>query len=386
MNSFLSNVARDLINTYGTDISDLTVLFPNRRSVRMFSHELSSLIDKPVWAPDLYSINDWIHSLSTLDQASELDQSIYLYTSLKKNWEKAGSYSEFSSWGQMLQRDFDEIDKYLLDPHEVFSFLSDEKEIEARFTMLEKEEIRHLQSFWSSLRDKPSDLQREWLGLWKVLATVHNDFTALLGADKMATEGAMYRHAAELARENPDLVFKGRKVVFVGFNALTRAEEVMLEEAHRQQIARFYWDSPPYLLRDDNLSGSLIRGYIKKFKAPDSFGKLIASAPNRLDQSGNTDFQPIETYSFDSSISQTKIISDWLKDWSADEKYNTESRKTGIILGEEDLLNDLLQAYSSDLPAIDSSIGYPLINSEVTVLIRQESINKFNNHLPDKNL
>jgi len=41
-----------------------------------------------------------------------------------------------------------------------------------------------------------------------------------------------------------------KKVVFIGFNALTAAEEKVMDELHRQGKAEFLWDADEYYLND----------------------------------------------------------------------------------------------------------------------------------------
>jgi hypothetical protein len=365
LNTFLSTVARDLLDSFGSDLSRVLLLFPNRRSASVFHDELSRLIKQALWSPESFSINDWIRSLSSFDLANELDQSIQLYLILKNNWSKIGSYNEFSSWGDMLIRDFEELDKYLLDPEEVYSFLSDEKEIEARFSTLESDEIRHLQNFWSSIRDNPSLLQQDWLGLWNVLGLSHSEYVSALAEKGLASEGCMYRDAVKQMQDQNSEFLQGRILVFIGFNALTQAEELIFQEAKLQHRGRYYWDCPPYLLQEENITGKLIRYYLKKFEQASSFQLLLDSSANRLDHRRNTEFSPMEIFSFDSSIAQTKIISSWLQNWSEDSGSESKNIKTGIILGEEDLFEEIMLAWNPGLNNLNSSIGYSINHCEV---------------------
>ena len=39
-------------------------------------------------------------------------------------------FDRFISWGQLMLKDFETLDMYLVDPHQIFSFLSEVKSIE----------------------------------------------------------------------------------------------------------------------------------------------------------------------------------------------------------------------------------------------------------------
>mgnify|MGYP000025922119 CR=1 FL=1 len=53
MNSFLHLLAKDLIQKYGHNFDNLTILFPNKRAGLFLAQELAQLIDRPVWMPEI---------------------------------------------------------------------------------------------------------------------------------------------------------------------------------------------------------------------------------------------------------------------------------------------------------------------------------------------
>jgi len=48
------------------------IVFPNRRAKQFFNDHLAHLSDKPLWAPDYYTITDFIKELSGLQVADQI--------------------------------------------------------------------------------------------------------------------------------------------------------------------------------------------------------------------------------------------------------------------------------------------------------------------------
>ena len=55
---FLKEVAKDLLNKYGVDMTDVAVVFPNKRAALFLNNELAQLANKPMWSPSYMTISD----------------------------------------------------------------------------------------------------------------------------------------------------------------------------------------------------------------------------------------------------------------------------------------------------------------------------------------
>ena len=60
--SFLNYVYNDLRKKY-SELSELAIVFPNRRSIVYFNNEISKNIDKPIFAPFLSSVEDFFFEI-----------------------------------------------------------------------------------------------------------------------------------------------------------------------------------------------------------------------------------------------------------------------------------------------------------------------------------
>ena len=89
MKSFLNIVAQDILAKYGTNLSEVVVVFPNKRASLFLNEELIRLSDgKPVWSPKYMTISELFRSQSQLVVADQIKLVCELY---KHYAEKTGS-------------------------------------------------------------------------------------------------------------------------------------------------------------------------------------------------------------------------------------------------------------------------------------------------------
>ena len=79
MSWFLKDVAEYLFQYAKGDLSNTIVVFPNRRARLFFNQYISDLSDKPVWAPQYFTITDFIQRISRLQLADQLTLTFKLF-------------------------------------------------------------------------------------------------------------------------------------------------------------------------------------------------------------------------------------------------------------------------------------------------------------------
>jgi len=344
-------VASDVLDYFGSEISNVLFIVPNKRSVARFKDELTIQTKTPLWTPDIFAMNDWIIKSSDYKLAGEFESMIALYKAVSKHWKPDSTVRDFLSWGDMLMRDFEEVDKYLVDAVSLYTQLSDEKDLESRFSILEKEEIQQFSRFWQGINNNPSELQADWLSLWNKMYVIYEEYHLILKgnakvdakADAKADAGMMYRELADKALSDPNFLSSYSGVCFIGFNALTKAEQILFSSTKKLQKGRFYWDAVKYL-----------SGYPKEFPAPASFILLADFNDTRFDEKPSAEFSSVKLFSFESSIGQVKMVDSWLDDADKD-------ASTAIVLGEEGMLDELLWALNQSKRRVNISIGKSLI-------------------------
>ena len=146
-NTFLEYVAEDIIKKYGTDLSNIAVVFPNKRASLFLNEHLLRHVDKPMWSPAYITISDLFRSHSTLTVADPLKLVCDLYQVYLDVTGANESLDRFFSWGQLIISDFDDIDKNMADADKVFSNVKDIHEMDD-ISYLTEEQIELLKLFF----------------------------------------------------------------------------------------------------------------------------------------------------------------------------------------------------------------------------------------------
>src|SRR5688500_15634779 len=232
MNPFLGELAKSIYEKHRS-FEELTIVFPNRRAILYFRKHLSALLNKPAFAPRLVTIEDYFLSLSNLKVPDKLElihtlydvyYDIVLDASPSKTIDRE-PFHQFYFWGEMLLRDFDEADKYLVGASQLFKDLSHQKELDSSFDYLTDEQREFLRNFWSSFDDNITENKKKFLNVWNKLYLVYVTFKEKLLQEGLAFEGMLQRLVADKMVDGIKQAVATKHVVFSGFNALTKAEE-----------------------------------------------------------------------------------------------------------------------------------------------------------------
>jgi len=362
MNSFLQNITQDLYSRYGSGISELCIVFPNRRAGLYFKKYLSELTDKPLWAPATTTVNELIQEISGLVVADNMKLLFELYSIYKKVKKSDESFDDFYFWGEMMLNDFDDIDKYLVNPEDLFKNLKSLKSIQDQFNYLTPEQVEAIKQFWSSFDPgKHSQHQDEFISIWNVLLEIYRQFNSHLNQSGIAYEGMIYRKVAEMVTSSQKIDFHHKKYVFAGFNALNNCEKKLFEHLQNNKLADFYWDyDENYIQNKHHEAGFFLRENIKLFKQPQSIENKAVF--NSLSENKN-----IEIISVPSDVGQAKIITQKLK--LSNENLTDSPNKTAIVLADEELLVPVLQSIPDSIEQVNITMGYPVSNTPIYSLL-----------------
>ena len=100
MSSFLYNVAQQLLTTFGTDLSKVTVVFPNKRASLFLNEHLARLCNRPIWSPSYTTISDLFRSLSPREVADPIKLICDLYKSFVSCTGINETLDHFYGWGE----------------------------------------------------------------------------------------------------------------------------------------------------------------------------------------------------------------------------------------------------------------------------------------------
>ena len=360
MTPFLQQIASLFYQQYGAEVSRLAFVFPNRRTGLFFQKYLSEVADKPLFSPTILTINDLFVQLSGKQTADRINMLFMLYDIYVRHSGSTETFDEFLYWGEMLLNDFDDVDKYMADARMLFTNVTDLREIENDFSFLDAEQIAAIRTFWSSFYPKgDSPNQEEFLAVWKILYTLYNDLRDALAAEGRGYEGMIFREVVEQMEQNNCCDLPYTKVVFVGLNALSVAEERFLIQLQKRGIADFYWDYASDKVTDPNNKASyFVERNLKNF--PSQY-------PLPTEEKVDTE---IEVIGIPSGIGQAKQVYTLLNELcKEDEMSPEEALRTAIILPDEHLLIPVLNAIPEQIRRINVTMGYPLAGTPVASLM-----------------
>lgn len=356
MKSFLENLAKELSTKFGKDISGLCIVFPSVIAGKFFEDALSREINEPVWRPDIFSIKGFIEKHSPYSVVSDLTPVFELFEVYKQLGD-AESFERFYPWGEMLLRDFDEIDKNLVDTKRLFSILKEHKEIEEEFEF-KVSDIEEFHNFWSSFSEKNlSDLQKSFINTWEIIGKVYHNFIEALKRKGLCYEGMAYRRIYEMISSN-ELVLEYENIVFAGFNMLSKSEEGIIKELQKNGKTSIYWDYDKYYY-DDNIqeAGRFLRKNIAELGDSGSEKNFISSGLIEDEKNITVIGSPLQ-------VSQAKVLGNELAKMS-----QAELDKTAVVIPEESLLLPVLYSLPASIKTFNITMSFPFKNTPLYGLL-----------------
>ncbi|MFA5011784.1 MAG: PD-(D/E)XK nuclease family protein [Ignavibacteria bacterium] len=355
MNNFIASVAAKIFAAHSGNLGSVLVVFPSRRAGVYFRKELSALLDKPVWSPAVMSINEFVVSFSKLELADKLTLIMKLYKSYSKHFIEE-PFDEFYSWGEMLLKDFDEVDRYLVNAELLFRKLKDEKEIEHRF---QTELNEYAKNFWGSLINLRSDNEyaKKFLDIWNSLFEIYSGFRNDLTKDGLAYEGLAAREIAENIG-NSSSFDKYVKVYFAGFNSLNKCELKIISSLKEKDKSVIFWDADNYYLDDiKQESGSFIRKFHEQIG-----GEIILS-----DDSLTSGTKQIEVVGSPLNSGMVKAFGSKLEQEIKGRKVSPEN--TLVVIPDASGLLPVLYSIPANSGNLNVTMGLPLKSTPLYNLI-----------------
>ncbi|MCU0357371.1 MAG: PD-(D/E)XK nuclease family protein [Cyclobacteriaceae bacterium] len=353
MNSFLHDTAQTIISEYPKPEA-LTLVFPNRRAILHFRKHFSELISKPVFAPRMLTIEEFIAGYSPLREPDQLELVHRLFQSYQQIVKLDEPFDKFYFWGEMLLRDFNEVDKYLVDATLLFRDLSQQKELDAVFDYLTEEQRQFLMEFWGNFKGELTLNKQKFLQLWRHLADVYLAFRQQLKASGLAYEGMIHRALAEQIE-----TFEVRgDYAFIGFNALTKAEEIILSyfAAHG---ARLFWDLDDYYVNNKIQEAG---EFFREYQQHPVLGKTFPSGiPSNFRNP-----KSIRVIGAAQPIGQAKIMSQLVSEQLG---QGMKPEETLIVLPDEKLLMPVLHGISGVVDKLNVTMGYSLTQTPLFSLV-----------------
>jgi hypothetical protein len=356
---FLKEIASFLLKPGEYNLSETTVVFPNKRARLYLSKYMGEITDKPVWAPAYTTINELMESLSGYIYADKLTILFELFEIYRLATKSDENFENFYTYADPLLADFDEIDKYLADARDLFSNLAGLKALEGKFSYLSEEQIAAIRQFWNTFDpDHSSEGQKTFISLWNVMQEMYSGLRARLSAKGLAYEGMAYRRVAEeIAGNNKMEGLNAGRYLFVGFNALNKCEESLFRYLKNIGKAEFFWDYDSWYAQNEiHEAGLFIRKNLLNF--PQS--RLINH--QNLATEKNIFFLPVP-----SNTGQAEALPYIFEKIGI--QQTSEAQHTALVLADENLLIPALYAIPESVTNLNITIGYPILGSVVFNLV-----------------
>ena len=362
MTPFLDQVARHYYDAGG--VEECCFIFPNRRAVTFFRKYLGECVaraGKPMRAPEMFTMNDFFYALAGARQTDQVHLLLELYDCYKPLYEASGataeSLDEFIFWGGVLLADFDDVDKYRVDPDRLFTNIADFRALQDDFEYLDEQQVDAIRQFLSHFRTG-GRYKEEFRRIWDILLPLYRAFNARLREKGMAYEGQVYRALADRLQETPaaDVLaqhFGGAgKFVFVGLNALNECEKLLMRRLRDARLAEFCWDYSSDWIRDPhNKSALFLLQNVLEF--PQAFEPDPDGLP----------VPDIHVLSVPSGVGQAKQIPAIL------DRLGAGGIETAVVLPDEGLLIPVMNSLPERIRDINVTMGYPMSGSALSALM-----------------
>lgn len=363
MKPFLHILAEKLYQEH-SKLDKVTLVFPNRRAALYFRKYLSQVISKPAFAPQLLTIEEFVSQFSTLKVPDKLELVHRLYQSYYEINKKSSPdaepepFDQFYFWGDMLVRDFDEVDKYMVNADLLFKDLSNQKELDSSFDFFTDEQREFLKSFWNDFDDSPGKNKGKFLQVWKRLPEVHHAFKKQLIENGLAYEGMVHRDVAERLIKG-EIKPEVSTIWFVGFNALTFAEEKIISWFVEQGKAEVHWDADAYYLNNKTQEAG---EFFRQYQNHAVLGKTFPVDVPANFQSPKS----VKVFGAAQPVGQAKLLSQLLQEQLAKGMHPEE---TLIVLPDEKLMLPVLHGIPPSVEKLNVTMGFPLTNTPMFNLI-----------------
>lgn len=341
-------------------------IFPTQLSIDYFQTLLNEQKWKQALKPTSLTLHQFILMHSKIKEASTLDLLQELHTVADQILNRKTPFEQFYSWGTTLLQDFNCLDKYLINSSALFLALMRQKQLTVAVTSPSFLDQNQSDAFKNAM-DLSLFQQKENALFWEKLPLLYQVFTKKLIQQGKGYEGLCYRIASKRALS--ETITAEKKIIFVGFNLLSPAEERFITQCKAVAPVEFFWDvDPHYLDNEINVAGNYLRQHRKKKYFQASFPKAYETYFNDINKK-------IIVTEMHAAVDQVHAIINTLQEKTDEGKPKLLPVQTAIVVSGTDLLMPLFDKLAS-LPiplhcripySVGATVVYTLIEGLVEV-------------------
>ncbi|OXA82581.1 PD-(D/E)XK nuclease family protein [Flavobacterium frigidimaris] len=345
--SFLEKIATIVIRDFSAKLAETTIILPNKRAKVFLIEALKKETNKTILSPEIISIEDFVQDVASIRSVDSIEllfefYEVYLSVTEKQNQQ---SFELFANWAKTLLQDFNEIDRYLLDPSHVLSYLKDIEDIKK----------------WGIEVENKTKLLENYIDFWKLLPLYYKSLYEHLLNKSIGYQGLIYREAVNNLNHFSNAV-SNRTFIFAGFNALNAAEEKIVQHLIALDQAKIYWDVDQTFLNDPYHDAGL---FVRRFKEN---WKHYKANPFEWIVDDFSQSKNIHVIGTPKTIGQAKLAGSIIENIITENEISSLD-KVAIVLGEENLLMPVLYALPSSVGALNITMGYSGKNNPSQILI-----------------
>ena len=325
--AFIQKISDYITSHYDLTKENITIVFPNKRAALQLRTELAKTIKTNFWVPQILSIQQAMEEWSGLQLIDNIE---VIFEIIKMN-------QEFFPYAAQMAKDFDEIDQYGVNAENLFKHLKGAKEIEEWNLNLE------------------NGVESNYLKFFGSLLTYYNNLRDTLQKNGQGYYGLITKKIAGFDDATLQKCTQGRKIIFAGFNALTKTEENIIVRMVENGNAVMLWDLDRYYFEDEKQEAGY---FARKF-----FKKHPNIEKNFISDSFLTQEKHINVISVSGNAVQTNALQLALQDKKdKEDKEDNEDKKDKkrvIVLADESLLIPVLNSIPDSCGNIQVTMGYP---------------------------
>ena len=330
MPDFLAKVADHILSSE-VYLGDCIIVIPNKRAKRFLNKEFEKRMNSAYLSPEIFSIEEWVQSITKYANIDSAYLLFDLYELAQKKRKKKESFASFLKWGPSILKDFNDLDLSLVAKSSFFSHLFEVKKMEE----------------WTQ-NQEPTALMKNFIHFWSELEGLYDGLKQKLLEKKQVYQGLNFRIASEKIKE----YLPNGHLFFVGLNAISKAEELIISHCVEKLNAEFLWTADKLYLQEHHQAGRFVRKYKDKYRS-----KKFTHINSNFDGKKKISILGVPGY-----VGQAMLAGQIIK-----ENNISAKEQSAIVLADEGLLIPVLQALPKSVETVNFTMGYPIKNEPWTL-------------------
>ncbi len=334
------------IKKSGIALEETFIILPNKRAGRiLFQHLACS--DKPVFAPEILTIDEFISHLSPLKDMEQTETLALLFEAQQTlSPAIADDFNEMLSWAPAFLSDIEEIDMQLQDGEYVFRTLAFDKEF----------------SLAMSGHSKDSKAMQGKMERYSLFGTLYTTFHNKMREAGKSYPGFRYRDCAENIEayaSHPE--WSSKHFIFAGFHVFSPAEIAVVKHIKDHYDTVFYFDIDPFYCdfsQDDRFTTAF---FLRKIC------RELELAPERLqfcERHFESTDKHIQVVGTSQNVNQIYFAIEKIEEIR---KRQGNLDSTAVVLADESLLVPFLSAYAHEDANV--TMGYPFSSTPAYTML-----------------